>query len=192
MNVFAFFRSQIFIENIKNKNKKTKNKNTNIIDNDLVPYFHIQKSSFNKFNKFNIYFDIKQSYCLLTINYYIKPKIDYIKILSSLHNFGYDICYYINEYIIEHLYLQFKILFPINYPTFHSKWIFCYHYSSIPYNSREHGNMTLYNYYKYITKIYNEKNHKNKSHLNVENEVLSFILYIHCMNNCLLDYCYEN
>lgn len=190
MNVFAFYRSHIFIENVKN----AKN-----FDYDLAPYFHIQKSSFNPFNNFNIYFENKGTYCLLTIKYYIKPKINYIKLLGSLQIFCKDICYHINEYITEHLYLKFKILFPLNYPTFRSKWEFFYVDSSIPYNSKKHGNMTLYNYYNYITKIYNKINYENVcsyvnrfSLLNVENEVLSFILYIHCINNSLLDYCYQN
>ena len=190
MNVFAFYRTQLFINNIKN---------AKIIDNDLVPYFHIQNSSFNPFNHFNIYFENKENYCLLTIKYYIKPKFNYLNILGSLNIFCYDICCYTNEYITEYLYLKFKILFSTNYPTDRCYWEFYSIDSSIPYNSREHGNMTLYNYYDYITEIYNNSNYENLysyvnrfSLLNVENEVLSFILYIHCINNCLLDYCYQN
>jgi hypothetical protein len=137
-------------------------------------------------------------YCILTLRYYIKPKIDIINLLVSLDFVCDDICYYIDKYITEHLYLKFKIEFPENYPTLRIKWSLIEIDTSILDNSNDYGGMTFNEYYKYVVQNYNETyylfvniTNDRFSFLNIENEIFLFVIYMHCINTAFIDYCFE-
>lgn len=193
MNVFAFYRSHLFIENV-NRFMGIKDYNLNHTE-DIVSYFHIQTSFFDEFD---ISFENMGDFCLLTIKYYIKPKIDIINLLISLDFVCDDICNYIDEYVTEHLFLKFKIDFPENYPTLRIKWGFLDIDTSIRHDPNEYGGMMLDEYFKYIVQNYNETyylfvNSMNDrfSFLNIENEIFLFIMYIHCITSAFIEYCFE-
>jgi hypothetical protein len=192
MNIFAFYRSHLFVENV-NRFMCIKDYNMNFIE-DIVPYFNIQTF----FEKFETSFENMGDYCTLTLRYYIKPKIDIINLLVSLDFVCDDICYYIDKYITEHLYLKFKIEFPENYPTLRIKWTLLDIDTSILFNSQDYGDMTFNEYYKYVVKNYNETyylfvniTNDRFSFLNIENEIFLFVIYMHCINTAFIDYCFE-
>jgi hypothetical protein len=192
MNIFAFYRSHLFVENV-NRFMCIKDYNMNFIE-DIVPYFNIQTS----FEKFESSFENMGDYCILTLRYYIKPKIDIINLLVSLDFVCDDICYYIDKYITEHLYLKFKIEFPENYPTLRIKWSLIEIDTSILDNSNDYGGMTFNEYYKYVVQNYNETyylfvniTNDRFSFLNIENEIFLFVIYMHCINTAFIDYCFE-